>query len=255
MIFGFMQRAILKEFNQFYKFQNTPSNINAIFTDHSLNLGFVNQTEEQIKKNRQTVLSRLNIDLKQLVCAKQVHDNKVYVVEEKDKGCGALSYEDAIDDVDAFITKEADIALSVCVADCLPVFIIDRKNNIIGIAHCGWKSTQKFLLKETISVMRQKFNCQPKDIVLLLGPAIRKCCFQAGEEFLEYFKEGILKKDDKLFLDLIQANYLQAIESGVLENNIFDSGICTCCQNDKFFSFRKEGDVCGRQMALISMKK
>lgn len=249
-----MQRAIIKQCNQFYRFQDTPSNIDAIFTDRSLNLGFVNQTEEQIKKNRQEILSRLNIGLEQLVCSKQVHGNKVYVVEEKDKGRGALSYEDAISDIDAFITKENDIALSVCVADCLPVFLIDSNKNIIGIAHCGWKSTQKSLLKETIAAMQQKFHCQPKDIVLLLGPAIRSCCFQVGEEFLEYFRKGILKKDDKLFLDLIQVNYLQTIDSGVLENNIFDSGICTCCQNNKFFSFRKEGDASGRQMALISMK-
>lgn len=246
-----MQKAIFKKSNQYYQFQNTPGNITAIFTNRKLNLGFFNQEDAQMKENRQLVLSQLNIKLEQLVCPKQTHSENVYVVEQKDKGKGAVSYQDAIDDTDAFITKEKDIALSIFVADCLPVYIIDSKQDIIALAHCGWKSTQKSLLKETISVMRQKFISDPKDIFLFFGPAIRKCCFQVGEEFLKYFKQGIFREGDRLFLDLIQVNYLQAKESGILEDSIFDSEICTVCQSDKFFSYRKEGDAAGRQMALI----
>ncbi|MFC1708921.1 peptidoglycan editing factor PgeF [Candidatus Omnitrophota bacterium] len=249
-----MQKAILKECDNYYQFQNTPNNITAIFTNRKLSLGFNSQSQSQITKNLQFILSRLNIRLDQLVCPQQTHSEHVYVVEQKDKGRGSTDYEDAISDTDAFITEEKDIALSVFVADCLPVYIIDKKKSIIALAHCGWKSTQKSLLKKTIIAMQQKFMSQSEDIVLFLGPAIRKCCFEVGGEFLEYFKEGIFRKDNKMFLDLIQVNLLQAKEAGIFEDNIFDSEICTVCQNDKFFSFRKEESAAGRQMALL-MKK
>jgi len=246
-----MRKAIFKEFDHYYQLQEIPSSIKVVFTNRKLNLGFINQPQPKIKENRQTVLSDLNLKLEQLVGAKQTHSGNVHVVIPADSGKGAINYEDAIDDTDALVTKGRNIALSIFVADCLPVYIIDKKKDVIGLAHCGWKSTAKFLLKNTILSMQESFKSEPKDIVLYFGPAIRKCCFEVGEEFRNYFKQGIFHKGNKIFLDLIQVNYSQAKEAGIAEDNIFDSGICTYCENDKFFSFRKEKDACGRQMALI----
>lgn len=250
-----MRKAILKEFNSYYQFQNTPNNIRVVFTNRRLNLGFINHTESQIKTNRQIILSELHLGLDQLVCAEQTHGSNAYVVEQKDAGRGATRYKDAVSDTDALITKEKNIALSVFVADCLPVFIIDKKEDIIALAHCGWKSTSKSLLKKTISTMQQKFGSKPQNSLVFFGPVIRKCCFQVGEEFSGYFREGICRREGKVFLDLIQVNCLQAKEAGIIEDNIFDSEICTYCQNDKFFSFRKEESASGRQMALITRKE
>ena len=249
-----MQKAILKESDLFNQFQNTPQNIKAIFTNRKLNLSFINQTKSQIGSNRQEILSRLNLKVNQLVCAQQTHSDNVYIVEEKDKGKGSLNYKEAISDTDAFITKEKNIALSIFIADCLPIFIIDKKKNIIALVHAGWRSTKKSLIKKTIFVMQQAFESKPKDIDIFFGPAIRKCCYEVGEEFLDYFTRGITKKNNKIYLDLIGINSLQLKEIGILESNIFDSNICTCCQNDKFFSYRREKDLCGRQMAMVVMQ-
>jgi len=249
-----MQKAILEESGLFYQFQNIPPNIKAIFTNRKLNLSFINQTKSQIGSNRQEILSMLNLKLNQLVCAQQTHSDNVYIVEEKDKGKGSLNYKEAISDTDAFITKEKNIALSIFIADCLPIFIIDKKKNIIALVHAGWRSTKKSLIKKTIFVMQQAFESRPEDIKIFFGPSIRKCCYEVGGKFLEYFKRGISKLKDKIYLDLIKINYLQLKEVGILENNIFDSGICTSCQNDKFFSYRREKDLRGRQMAMVVMQ-
>ncbi|MDD5006225.1 MAG: peptidoglycan editing factor PgeF [Candidatus Omnitrophica bacterium] len=249
-----MQRAILKQSGLFYQFQNAPKNINAIFTNRELNLGFVNQPESLMKDNRQCVLSRLNLKLEQLVCLQQVHADNVYIAKKDDKGRGAVRYTEAISETDAVITNEKDIALSVFTADCLSVFIIDKKKNVIALVHAGWKSTKKSIVKKTIFIMHQVFETQPRDIAVFFGPAIRKCCYEVGEEFLNYFKRGITREKDKIYLDLAEINSWQLKESGVPENNIFDSGICTSCQNDKFFSYRREKESCGRQMSLVIMK-
>lgn len=249
-----MQKASLKEFEQYSQFQNLPQNITAIFTNRKLNLGFQNQTESQIKKNRQIILSKLDLKLEELICAKQIHCDNVSLVGKQDKGRGAVKYQDAIADTDAFITKEKNLAISIFIADCLPIFIIDKEKNIIALVHAGWRSTKKSLVKKTIFIMQQLFESNPKDIIVLFGPSIRKCCYQVGKEFLEYFKREIYKENNKIYLDLIGVNYLQLKEVGVIDENIFDSEICTSCQNDKFFSYRREKEDCGRQMTLIVRK-
>lgn len=250
-----MQQAILKESEYFYQFQNNPQNITAIFTNRKLNTGFKNQTSSQVKKNRAVILSALGIRPKELTCARQTHEDNVYIVQQKDKGKGAFSYESAIQNTDALITKEKNIALAVFTADCLPIFLIDKTKNIIGLVHAGWRGTKKAIVKNTIFVMNQAFESEPKDITAYFGPSIRRCCYEVGKEFLNYFKRGIYQKKNKIFFDLMEVNHLQLKEVGVQEENIFDSEICTSCQNDKFFSFRKEKDACGRQMALIMINQ
>ncbi|MDD5355969.1 MAG: peptidoglycan editing factor PgeF, partial [Candidatus Omnitrophica bacterium] len=212
----------------------------------------LNQAEEDVKNSREAVLSGLGLELSQLVCAKQAHSANVYIAESQDKGRGSFIHDEAIINMDAFITKEKGVALSVFVADCLPVFLIDKRSKAVGLVHAGWKGTKSSIVKKTIIMMQQSFGSRPKDLTALLGPSIRKCCYEVGQEFLKYFKRGVDIRDDKLYLDLTGINYLQLKEIGVPDGNIFDSGICTSCQNDKFFSYRKEKDSCGRQMALIT---
>lgn len=246
-----MQKANLEKSDLFYKFNDVSSNITAIFTNRKLNVGFLNQPESQIKNNRSAVLSELNLNLDQIVCARQAHTDNVYIAKTEDKGRGACSIDEAIINMDAFITGEKGVALSIFVADCLPVFIIDKDKGVIALAHAGWRGTKSSIVKKTIFMMQQVFKSNPKDLIALLGPAMRRCCYEVEPEFLEYFKRGVYKQNGKLYFDNIELNCLQLKETGVLDSNIFDCGFCTHCQNDEFFSYRKEKESCGRQMALI----
>lgn len=220
------------------------------FSGRANDVGF-DQPEYLIKDNRKKILSSLGIDLEQLVCANQVHDDNVVIIEDKDKSKGSIKRGDAIASCDAMITKDKNIALAVLTADCLPIFIIDKAKGAIAIVHAGRKGTKKLIIKKTISIMQSKYQVNPKDLLVYFGPAIRRCCYEVGEEFIDYFKKNIEKRNNKLYLDLIEINQLQLQESGVLKNNILDCEICTSCQNDKFFSYRREGRDCGRQVSLI----
>src|SRR3989338_5515034 len=67
--------------------------------------------------------------------------------------------------------------------------------------------------------------------------------------------DGIITREKgMLFLDLIKVNSQQLLSAGVLEKNISDSQICTSCQNEDFFSYRKEGQSAGRMMSVIMVK-
>lgn len=214
---------------------------------------FYGDTKEALN-NRENFLAGLGIDYKNLVCAKQVHGNRARYVTEKDKGRGALSYEDSLADTDSLATDKFNLPLAIFTADCLSVFLYDLARPVIGLVHAGWRSSKENIIAKTVILMQERFKTRPKDVHAAFGPCIRKCCYKIGEDFAQYFPEEYLpKKNGQTYLDLIGINKKLLLENGIQEANISDSGICTCCRNQEFFSFRKEGKNCGRMMSIIML--
>jgi len=203
--------------------------------------------------SRKEFLGKLGIDYRDLVCAKQTHADKTRNVSREDKGRGALTYDTAIDDTDAFITGEPNLPLAIFTADCLSVFLYDPKKPAIGLVHAGWKSSSKNITAKAIQSMREKFGSMPEYLLAAFGPAIRSCCFEVGCDFKEYFPEGLIERGGRHYLDLPEINKKQMLDAGVKESNIFDSGACTFCKDEEFFSYRKEGDSSGRIMSVIML--
>ncbi|MCX5704972.1 MAG: peptidoglycan editing factor PgeF [Candidatus Omnitrophica bacterium] len=204
--------------------------------------------------NRIGFLSGLGIDHRKLVCAKQVHGDSVRVASRKDSGCGALTYESAIADTDAFVTDKLNLPLAIFTADCLSIFIYDPETPAIGLAHAGWRSTHVRIVEKTIKLMQEKFGTHPHNLIVTFGPSIRICCYEVGKEFLDFFPHEVTKSGGKYYLDLVRINKGELLESGVEKGNISDTNICTCCRNDRFFSFRKEGASCGRTMSVMMLR-
>lgn len=204
--------------------------------------------------NRKDFLGKLGVDYRELVCARQIHGERVSFVVEKDKGSGSLLEENSILGTDALITNKRNLPLAVFTADCLSIFLYDSGNHAIGLIHAGWKSSQKKITVKAVELMREKFNTQAADLVAGFGPAIRDCCYEVGEEFSGYFREEITERDKRYYLNLAGINRKQLLGLGIKEKNIFDPGICTSCRNAEFFSYRKEGKACGRMMSVMMLK-
>lgn len=205
-------------------------------------------------KNRQDFLEGLGIDYQNLICASQVHGSSVRYVKEKDRGKGALSYDSSIPDTDALITDIWNLPLAIFTADCPSIFLYDPITPAIGLIHAGWRSTKENITTKTIQLIQQEFNVKPSKLFVGFGPAIRSCCYEVGGEFNNFFSGYTIKRSDRYYLDLVAVNKKQLLDLAVKETNIFDSEICTSCQNDEFFSYRKEGKTCGRQMSVIMLK-
>jgi YfiH family protein len=215
--------------------------------------GQAGNTQETLS-NRKSFLEGLGIDYRTLVCAKQAHSDNVRYIEEADRGRGALSYESALFDTDALITDGRNLALAIFTADCLSVFFYDPKTPAIGLVHAGWRGSKKGITAKTIAAMEEYFNTKPQDLYAALGPAIRSCCYQVGEEFTGIFPQELLVRDKRYYLDLASINKKQLLSSGVREENISDCGLCTSCRSDLFFSFRREGESAGRVISVIMLK-
>ena len=93
--------------------------------------------------------------------------------------------------IKSLITNEKNIPLVIFGADCVPVFLLDKKNKAIGMAHCGWMGTGKRMAEKTLQAMMEAFGTDPADVTAAIGPSIGKCCFQVDAPVVNLFKENI----------------------------------------------------------------
>lgn len=212
--------------------------------------------DSSILKNRKKICKNLNINWQDLVCVKQVHGAEVYIATSKDKGRGAVDYDTVIDGYDAIVTTQADIPICVFTADCLSVFFYEPQTKCIGLAHAGWRSTKAGILENLVKKMQENFFINTKSLMVGLGPCIRNCCYEVRPDVASNFPEtSIVKRQGRLYLDLIKENLNQLFESGVKEENIVDCGVCTVCNNKNFFSYRIDGPDCGRNISLMMLRE
>jgi len=214
-----------------------------------------NPNEKEIVQNRKKFLNNFNIDIKDLVCMKQVHSSNIYKASRADRAKGALDAKSRIYGFDAMITDEPGIALCVFTADCMPVFLYDKKKNTAAIVHAGWRGTQAQITEKSVEELVSNFKADPKDILAALGPCIQKCCYKICPDVAEQFERSVSKIGEEYFLDLAEENTKQLLDAGLLKDNIYDCAMCTSCRNDLFFSYRNEGAKAGRMMNFMMLKK
>ncbi len=216
---------------------------------------------DNVKENLSIVCSAIDIDYKRLVLSDQVHDDKILVVDEKDIGKGLTRSSD-IKCIDALITNVPGVPLMTFYADCVPIFILDKAKSVIALVHAGWKGTVLKIAAKTISKMEESFGTSPEDCLVGIGPSIEKECFEVGQEVYESFKNSYYKYNEftsakpngKYHIDLWHANFQSLLEQGVPESNITICGMCTKCNEDLFFSHRRQGESRGSLSAIIELK-
>ena len=201
--------------------------------------------------NRQRLVGKLGLSYDDLVFMNQVHGNKVLIIDNNSQ---------KIPECDAMITNEFNKALMVMVADCLPILFADVKNRVVGAAHAGWKGTYGRIASNVVEKMVSELGCDKKSIHVWLGPSIRSCCYNVGNDLAEKFNEEfkidkvVIEKNDTMYLDLISCNKQILTESGIKEENISVSDICVSCNVDKYYSYRAEKGHTGRFAAGIWLK-
>lgn len=204
-------------------------------------------------ENRRSFLGGLGIDHLSLVCAKQVHANTVRCVTVRDAGRGARFYDNSFEATDAFITDAKNLPLAVFTADCLSIFLYDPVRGAIGLVHAGWRGTKDDILPRAVALMGKDFGSDPSDISAGFGPCIRQCCYEVKDDLRAFFGEGVSKRGNRYYLDLLGINKKSLLGLGVKKTNIFDAGECTFCLSKKYFSHRRESDKAGRMMSVMML--
>ncbi|MGH9340655.1 MAG: peptidoglycan editing factor PgeF [Acidobacteriota bacterium] len=192
-------------------------------------------------------LQRLNLQPHQLILLKQIHSDHVVTIDENFRQTSPDSY---IGSADGIILTRPGYFSVIRTADCLPVLGVLPQEKKAFSFHAGWRGTCSRIAATGVQKFLQITGAQPEDLTVALGPCIRKCCYEVGPELREKFAAAG-HHVDRLFsaghLDLVEANRVQLEELGI--RRILDSGMCTACRTDLFYSYRKEGET-GRLWTL-----
>lgn len=222
----------------------------------SWNFGFNSGDDpENVIKNRELLYSHLNGSPEHFVYANQVHSDKIAVITQKERGIGAFSRDNALDGIDAMITQEKDIFLTIQTADCMSIFVFCPVSMSIGLVHAGWKGTELNAIGKTIEKMQEYFHAQPEKMIVYFGPSICRDCYEVGEEFQNIFRSDELGfKEGKIYLDLLRANKRNCQQQGIPEKNLFSDSFCTFRDHENFFSYRRDGAKTGRMISFFAIR-
>ncbi len=138
-------------------------------------------------------------------------------------------------------------------ADCFPVLLVDAGAGLGAAVHAGWRGTAAGILKKTVGAMSGRGGDVGR-MVAAVGPGIGSCCFQVGSEVAEALPDAKATFGaDGCFLDLASGIEGDLIGAGIQPRNIHRSPGCTCCENDRFYSYRRDGKSAGRMLAVLGV--
>ncbi len=219
-----------------------------------LNLGFTaSDTRENVQVNRQRLLRNVFGEDRPLVTLHQIHSGVMHRVGHAEASGEAVLHGDSL------ITDEPGIVLGIQTADCVPVLVADRRRGVVAAFHAGWRGTLQRIVEVGISRMRDEFESAPVDLSAAIGPSIRQCCYNVGDEVQQQFRtefsyaETLLNRGLKTYLDLAEANRRQLLAAGLNEAAIEVVPLCTSCRTDLFFSYRAEQGFTGRMLSIIGL--
>ncbi len=228
----------------------------------SANMSFqVGDQNEKVERNRKILLESIGEDIfPALVTARQVHGNHCLTVTnrnpEKLSGLAQVG-------ADALLTDQPGILLGVLTADCLPLIMIDRKRQAVGVVHAGWRGLEKSIGVVALTEMVHRFAVARENLEIYAGPAIGSCCFQVGGEVVERFQRLVELKgfsgwwrkcSSGYYIDLLEIQRIQLLAAGILTENFHAVDICTYCHNF-CFSYRRDHAISGRQLAFVGIKE
>ena len=203
--------------------------------------------ESQVGKK--DICKFLNIDEKNLIYPSQTHTSNVDIAK-----IGINNYPDT----DGLILTNKEQAVFLNFADCTPVIIYDSSNNIAAVSHAGWRGTAGKIAVKTVEKMMKEFGSNPKELKCAIGPAISLCCYNVGKDVYEKLMDTVKLQDGlfeirkgEIFVDLKTINKRQLEEIRVKDIDVCP--YCTVCNNDLFFSYRKENATTNRHSAVIKL--
>jgi YfiH family protein len=143
-------------------------------------------------------------------------------------------------DCDAQVTPLTGVACVVRTADCLPIALVAPE--AVGAVHAGWRGLALGVVQAAVAELRQLGATQ---ISAAIGPGARVCCYETGEDVHAAFAGFGPRARSGSHVDLAAVARAVLEAEGVSE--IHDSGLCTICEPELFWSFRREGEAAGRQ--------
>jgi YfiH family protein len=215
-----------------------------VFTTRALELRNTNQADEGWRQ----LAAELGAGAGQIFRPKQVHGDAVIVVPSVDPDpCASAA--------DIIMTRNADVAVAVQAADCVPLLFFDPLTGAVAAAHAGWRGTAAGVARSATRAMTDRFGTRAGNLIVAIGPSVGPCCYRVGEELIEAFgpdgRRWFYHLAGGWMLNLWNANRDQLVETGIRSENVHVAQLCTVMHPELFDSFRRDGKSAGRLAAAI----
>lgn len=216
----------------------------------SMNLGYNRgDIRENVKENYRLLGEYVGASMESLAYLQQVHSGLIHEAESCQDGC--------MREGDALVTNVPGVPLACFYADCMPAFLYDPVKKAIAAVHSGWRGTAACILMRAVEKLQNSYGCNPQDIIAAVGPSIGACHMEVGpevrEQFLEIGFQNVREERGSLYLDLWGTAKEQLMRSGLKEEHIHIAEICTYCEEDQYFSHRRDGEKRGNLCGIIEL--
>src|SRR5512136_3092079 len=136
---------------------------------NSFNLGTATQdAPHNVQGNRSILARAFGARTERLVTVTQVHGTDILVIDSPNPDyTHFLKLE-----CDGVITNQPGVMIGVCVADCVPILLLDPKRKVVAALHAGWKGTAGEIGRKGVEALVGMFGSKPGDILAAVGPAI-----------------------------------------------------------------------------------
>jgi len=195
-----------------------------------------------------------------VVMVHQVHGTDALVLDRRTASSRSESAA-ASGHYDAIVTNQPGLLVAVETADCVPILLLDPIRGVYAAVHAGWRGSLGGIVKKTVTAMQHRFGCSLRSIRAAIGPSIGVCCYEVNGVVLTPLKRGFPYwaevvdnvKGTKAHLDLRGLNRRQLEETGISADRIETVNLCTACQPDLFYSYRRDGRGTGRMLSGIGL--
>jgi polyphenol oxidase len=225
----------------------------------SLNMAFhTGDHLDNVLENRSRFFKLFEADHRQIVSAIQVHGTEIAVFNHNHKGEGALP-QSATKSCDALITTEPDLILSAYAADCQLLYFCALDRPLVALVHAGKQGALGRIGQKVVNYLEEQYYVRPDRLLAAMSPAVCRCCYQVGEQDAALFRQAgwddqrylETSGEDSFKLDLGAINLEQLLTAGINHDNIAISELCTSCNPDLFYSYRRDRGITGRMIGFI----
>ncbi|PKI22912.1 peptidoglycan editing factor PgeF [Staphylococcus succinus] len=215
---------------------------------------YIDDDPINVTQHQEQLAATIHYPREQWVFPIQTHENKVVEVTDEDKGTNIDALSDGLYGVDGMYTYQSDILLTMCYADCVPIYFYSEPHHFVGLAHAGWRGTVGQIANEMVS----KIDFDVKDLQVVIGPATSST-YEINDDIKSKFEQLPVdtnqfidtRAEDRHGIDLKQANALLLEYAGVPKDNIYITNYATSEDLSLFFSYRVEKGNTGRMLAFI----
>ncbi len=219
----------------------------------TLNLGrSVGDRPEYVAENHRRFAEDVGYDAERLYELSQVHGSHVEVVEPSEP---TPSFREREGDV--LIGRQEGVAIAVRTADCMPMLLAHPKTGAVAAVHAGWRGISLGVARSSVLTLTRSVGAEPADLLVAIGPHIRQCCFEVGEDVRGILAacsdrpDVVTTHTTKPRISLVRIMMSQLLTLGVSPKHVDDVGGCTHCEVTRFFSYRRDGATSGRHLAVI----